>query len=106
MSTVKSPPKVTTVVTPLMVQRVLNNPPYWLSCCYLPAYRRGRYTLEVLAFAVTAALGISPYDDGAVNEVLGILRALGYGEDVSLFAASLTRDTNVREANERSSVWT
>ncbi|MEJ7815965.1 MAG: hypothetical protein WKF53_12400 [Rubrobacter sp.] len=99
MSTVKSPPKV----TPAMVQRVLEDPPYWLSSCYLPAYQRGRYTLEVLAYAVTAALGCSPYDDGAVDEVLRILRALGYGEDVSLFADSLT---NLIEASERSSVWT
>jgi hypothetical protein len=69
-----APPKV----TPGQVERLLADPPGWLAGSYLPAYRAGRHTLEVLAYAVTAALKLSPYDDDVVDDVAAILRGLGY----------------------------
>ncbi len=68
-----APPKV----TPGQVERILADPPPWLAGSYLPAYRAGRHTLEVLAYAVTAALKLSPHDD-VVDEITAILRGLGY----------------------------
>jgi hypothetical protein len=41
----------------------------------------GRYSLEVLAYAVTAALGLSPYSDEVVDEVTNFLASLGYGDE-------------------------
>jgi hypothetical protein len=41
--------------------------------------RSGRYSLEVLACAVTAALGRSAYDGEVVDEVTNVLVSLGYG---------------------------
>ncbi len=44
------------------VKEVLEKPPYWIRETYLPAYRRGRVYLDVLAGAVAAAMGRSPYE--------------------------------------------
>jgi hypothetical protein len=94
------PPKV----TPEAVERLLENPPAWLAGSYLPAYRRGRYTLEVLAYAVTAALKLSAYDDDVVDEVADILRGLGYRESCapSPFVRELTDST---QDDKRSATW-
>ena len=40
------------------VRRVMENPPVWLAASYISAYKSGRYSLEVLALGVVAALGI------------------------------------------------
>jgi hypothetical protein len=74
----EAPPVEPPKATPGEVERLLENPPYWLAGSYLPAYHRGRHTLEVLAYAVTAALKLSPYDADAVGEIAEILRGLGY----------------------------
>ena len=63
------------------VRRVMDSPPYWLSGSYLAAYQDdGRLSVEVLAYAVTAALGLSPYDTTAVVSVTSILRGMGSGD--------------------------
>ena len=49
---VSSPPKV----APEMVRGVMETPPNWLAASYIPAHKCGRCSLEVLAYAVTAAL--------------------------------------------------
>ncbi len=68
-------------VTAEQVRRVMDAPPYWLSGSYLPAYRDGRLSVEVLAYAVTAALSYSPYNGEVVDEVTSILEGLGYGDE-------------------------
>ena len=95
-----SPPKA----TPARVERLLADPPPWLAGSYLPAYRSGRHTLEVLAYAVTAALKLSPYDDEVVDEVTDILRGLGYRESCapSPFVRELTDST---QDDKRSATW-
>ena len=65
------------------VRRVLHDPPYWLSGSYLAAYQDGRLSVEVLAYAVTAALSYSPYDPATVGEVTSILEGMGYGDEVA-----------------------
>ena len=47
---------------------------------YLAGYRRGKFSLEVLAGGVAAALRLPAHDDEAVDEVAEILRGLGYGD--------------------------
>jgi len=69
------PPRVTVE----QVRGVMAAPPVWLAVSYLPAYESGRYSLEVLACAVTAALGRSAYDGEVVDEVTNVLVSLGYG---------------------------
>ena len=66
-------------VPPDVVRRVLEDPPDFIEKSYLPAWRAGRFSTEVLAGAVVAALGVSPYDQAAVDEVLGILASMDYG---------------------------
>ncbi len=76
-----------TRVTAEQVRRVMDAPPYWLSGSYLPAYRDGRLSVEVLAYAVTAALSYSPYNGEVVDEVAAILRERfgDYGAAAALF---------------------
>jgi len=90
--------------TPAQVERILENPPYWLAGSYLPAYRRGRYSLAGLAYAVTAALKLSPYDDGVVDEVAKIMRGLGYRDSCApkAFGRSLTE---LGETNAEDTAW-
>ncbi len=96
-----APPKV----TPGQVERILADPPPWLAGSYLPAYRSGRHTLEVLAYAVTAALKLSPYDDEVVDEVTDILRGLGYRD--SCAPPPFGHDpTEFSQGNERRAMWT
>ena len=68
-------------VTPEAVRGVLDRQPYWLAGSYLLAFKSGRYSLEVLAFAVVAACGGSAYDDEAVGAVTNILVNMGYGDE-------------------------
>ena len=91
-------------MTPEAVERILADPPRWLEGSYLAAYRRGRYSLEVLAYAVTATLKLSPYDDDVVDEVAEIMRALGYRDSCAPipFGYSLTE---LREANAEDAAW-
>jgi hypothetical protein len=90
--------------TPAQVKCILENPPYWLAGSYLPAYLRGRYSLAGLAYAVTAALKLSPYDDGVVDEVAKIMRGLGYRDGCAPppFARGLTE---LREASGEDTLW-
>ncbi len=72
------PPVKPAKVTPAAIERILESPPYWLACSYLPAYRDGRCSLRGLAYAVTSALriaghGVSANDDEDVDEVAQIL---------------------------------
>jgi hypothetical protein len=62
------------------VKEVLENPPYWIREAYLPGYRRGNISLDVLAGAVAAEMGHSPYEwadklkpevKAAVSDLLG-----------------------------------
>jgi hypothetical protein len=94
------PPKV----SPEMVRGVMDQPPYWLAGSYLPAYRRGRCSLAGLAYAVTAALKLSPYDDDVVDEVAQIMRGLGYRDSCAPkpFGRSLTE---LGEANAEDTAW-
>jgi hypothetical protein len=79
-------------VTPERVRAIMDAPPVWLAGSYLPAYRSGRHTLEVLAYAVTAALKLSPYDDDVVDEIVEIMRGLGYRDSCTApsFGRTLT----------------
>ena len=76
------PPVGSSKVTPEAVKRVMDRPPQWLAGSYLPAYKSGRYSLEVLALGIVAALGRSAYDQEVVREVMSILSRLGYGDGV------------------------
>jgi hypothetical protein len=71
------PPKVTVA----MVRAIMDRPPVWLARSYIPAHKSGRYPLEVLAYAVVAALRHSPYDAATVDEVACHLEHLGYGDE-------------------------
>jgi hypothetical protein len=71
------PPRVTVE----QVRAIMDQPPYWLAGSYLPAYKSGRYSLEVLAYGVTAALRHSSYDGEVVDEVVSVLEGLGYGDE-------------------------
>jgi len=68
-------------VTPETVRQILHDPPDFIEYSYLPAWRAGRFTTEDLAYAVTAALEQSPYNDGDVDAVLEIMIDMGYGEE-------------------------
>ena len=94
------PPKV----SPEMVRGVMDQPPYWMAGSYLPAYRRGRYSLVALTYAVTATLEFSPYDDEVVDEVARILRGLGYRDSCAPkpFGRSLAE---LGEANAEDTAW-
>jgi hypothetical protein len=100
----EAPPVERPRVSPAAVDRLLENPPYWLAGSYLPAYRRGRYSLAGLAYAVTAALKLSPYDDDVVDEVAQIMRGLGYRDSCAPppFARGLTE---LGEANAEDTAW-
>ena len=65
------------------VRRVMDRPPYWLAHSYIPAYKSGRYSLEVLALGVVAACGGSAYDQEAVDVAMNTLVNLGYGDAVA-----------------------
>ena len=91
-------------VSPAAVDRLLENPPYWLAGSYLPAYRRGRCSLGALAYAVTAALKLSPYDDDVVDEVARILRGSGY-QDSSAPNPFGRSHTELGEANAEDTAW-
>ena len=96
-----SPPKA----TPARVERLLADPPPWLAGSYLPAYRAGRHTLGVLAYAVTAALKLSPYDDDVVDDVAAIMRGLGYRD--SCAPPPFEHDlTEFSQGDERRAMWT
>jgi len=56
------------------VEEVIKDPPYWLRRAYLPGYQRGNISLEVLAGAVAAELGRSPYEIG--NSLLQEMNAV------------------------------
>ena len=92
-------------VSPAAVERLLENPPYWLAGSYLPAYRRGRCSLAGLAYAVTAALKLSPYDDDVVDEIAEIMRGLGYRDGCAPppFARGFTE---LGEAGGEDTAWT
>ena len=100
----EAPPVEPPRVSPAAVDRLLENPPYWLAGSYLPAYRRGRYSLVALAYAVTAALEFSPYDDDVVDEVARILRRLGYQDSCAQkpFGRGLAE---LGEANAEDTAW-
>ena len=100
----ETPPSGPPRVSPAAVDRLLEHPPYWLAGSYLPAYRRGRYSLAGLAHAVTAALKLSPYDDDVVDEVAQIMRGLGYRDSCAPkpFGRSLTE---LGEANAEDAAW-
>ena len=101
----EAPPVEPPRVSPAAVDRLLENPPYWLAGSYLPAYHRGRCSLAGLAYAVTAALKLSPYDDDVVDEVAEIMRGLGYRDSCvpPPFARGLTA---LREASGEDTAWT
>ncbi len=65
------------------VRQIMQDPPDFIAMSYLPAWRAGRFSTEVLAYGVVAALGRSAYDDELVVEVAGILSGLGYGDVVA-----------------------
>ena len=94
------PPKV----SPEMVRGVMDQPPYWMAGSYLPAYRRGRHTLGVLGYAVTAALKLSPYDDDVVDEIVDILRGLGYRDSCAPPPPARAL-TELGEANAEDTDW-
>ena len=100
----ETPPSGPPRVSPAAVKRLLENPPYWRAGSYLPAYRRGRYSLAGLAYAVTATLKLSPYDDDVVDEVAEIMRGLGYQDSCAPkpFGCSLAE---LGEANAEDTDW-
>ena len=60
--------------------QILENPPDWLEQSYLAGYLAGTVSLKLLTWAVTAALGHSPYQwnerlqpevEAAVTELYG-----------------------------------
>lgn len=55
------------------IQEVLKNPPYWIRGAYIPGYQCGNISLEVLAVAVAAELGHSPYE--VANSLLKEVKA-------------------------------
>ena len=58
---------------------ILENPPYWIRDAYLPGYRKGTISLNILAGAVAAAQGRSPYEwaDRLLPEVREAVSELG-----------------------------
>ena len=91
-------------VTPEMVRGLMDAPPRWLSASYIAAYKSGRYTLEDLAYAVTAVLKLSPYDDDVVDEVVQIMRALGYRDSCAPPPPARAL-TELGEANAEDTDW-
>jgi hypothetical protein len=63
------------------VRGVMHDPPDFIAMSYLPAWRSGRFSTRGLACGVVAALGMSVYDPGLVDEVTSILVSLGYGNE-------------------------
>ncbi len=63
------------------VRAIMDRPPRWLAGSYIPAWRAGRIPLSALACGVVAALGMSVYTPGLVDEVVGILASVGYGDE-------------------------
>ncbi len=74
---ISRPPKVSAEA----VRRVMDAPPRWLASSYIPAWRAGRISTTALTCGVVAALGMSVYDPGLVDEVAGILASVGYGDE-------------------------
>jgi hypothetical protein len=100
------PPKATLAA----VERILAAPPGWIAGSYLRGYRDGHSSLAALAYAVVAELKIeghdvSPYDDDFVDEVMDIMRGLGYPDGCASppFEHALT---DFGRGDERSATWT
>ena len=74
---ISGPPKVSAE----QVREIMDSPPYWLEGSYILAWRAGRISNTALACGVVAALGMSVYTPGLVDEVAGILASVGYGDE-------------------------
>ncbi len=95
--------------TPAAVERILANPPAWIAGSYLRGYRDGHSSLAALAYAVVAELkieghGVSPYDDVVVDEVMDIMRGLGFRDSCAPPPCARAL-TELREANAEDKAW-